>query len=215
MFFRQEQGGVPVNIAFWGETRGSGTTSNLLAVACALTWGWENGGSISYKRNEAEQLVVEARGESGMYTLIDCGSREDVQTEALLEKADLVVVNVRQTKHMLEHYFLTYGSLPRRSFFLIGSYYEDCWHNWRNLEQNYRIPRGQVGVIPYNQEFCEARSRGRLEQFMQKGYAVTDRCTRRNPCNKKLREPLTMEWNRYFFDEVRKTATLLRKSLEE
>lgn len=283
-----------MNIAFWGEEKGSGTTSNMLAVAEALAW--EQGKKTAilpsgkeerdiseclerrksgdvvmedctyYTLEGLDYLLAQQRRDgldrqmvlSGMevfgkerllcmttgrrllsayypaevhqvlervmelmeglvdYTLIDCGSREDEWTTEVIKDADLVVVNLRQSAKMLERFFLKYGGVAKRSLFLIGSYCRDSVYNRRNMERLYRVSEEQIGVIPYNQEFCQACSRGKLDRFMQLGYAGRKPgCTgERKPGGQGYR-PAAGERNRYFYDEVGRSAFMLQKSLEE
>lgn len=180
-----------MRIAFWGEETGSGTTSNMLVISEVFAWKAKQRAHRSNNSIQVEQMPE----------FIDCGSRTDEETRQLLREADLVIVNARQSKHMLDRFFLDLPGVSQNSFFLIGSYFHGDIYNRVNIERIYRIPQERIGVIPYNSEFRYACEAGKQREFM--------RVERR----KIYKEFRGSGQTREFFKEVRRTVGALQKIL--
>lgn len=138
-----------MNIVFWGETRQCGTTANLIATVGALsatcpqrTFGIGKDANTAAKKYE--------------FHFYDGGSGLTERKRRMLWHADLVVVNLREDAACLERYVCTEWHLARRTLIFLGSYCGDAEANRAYLERVYRIPREQVIVIPYNNEFHHA-----------------------------------------------------------
>lgn len=138
-----------MNIVFWGETRQCGTTANLIATVGVMS-------AICPQKTTCigkEANTTEGKPEFHFY---DGGTGLTERKRRMLWNADLVVVNLREDTACLERYVCADWHLARRTLVLLGSYCGDAEANRAYLERVYRIPREQVIVIPYNNEFHHA-----------------------------------------------------------
>lgn len=138
-----------MNIVYWGETRQCGTTANLIATVGALS-------AMCPQRTARIGRGAGAATEKCEFHFYDGGSGLTERKRRMLWHADLVVVNLRADEESLERYVCTDWHLARRTVLLLGSYCGDAEANRAYLERVYRIPREQVIVIPYNNEFHHA-----------------------------------------------------------
>lgn len=90
---------------------------------------------------------------------------------AMQEEADLIVVNLTQDKNMIDDYFAKYHLPKEKTVYLIGRYNGNSRYNLTNLERSYPCIRGKTGVIPYNIEFMDAVTEGKLINFTVKNLA--------------------------------------------
>lgn len=126
------------------------------------------------------------------YTFIDCGCKKDIWTKKMLQEADIVVVNFKQSPRALDDFFLNHVNISDKICYFVGSYQKESIYNKQNLQRMYRIEPEKIGVIPYSAEFQLACQRGQLDKFMKgKG---------------KLYQS---ENKRYFFQELENTMQLL------
>lgn len=164
-------------IAFWGAGVRCGTSLNMLAVKEQLK---------ASCPMDMERLGI---------SFVDCGHRKDTNTREVLKRADLVVVNLKQEKNILDRFFLydihIAGSVDKL-FFLIGSYRSGTVYGRKQIMRNYRMDAGRFGVIPCNSEFEQAAGSGTIIPFIKEG----------------KKQPLR-ECNRYFFREIQHVANLL------
>lgn len=94
---------------------------------------------------------------------IDCGSRQDDYAQAVIQKADVCVLNMRQDQ---EHIGDFYQNPPRyrgETFFLLGRYFEDALYNRENLQRLYRMEENRLGAIPYNLRLQTAGQMGKIK----------------------------------------------------
>lgn len=173
-------------VVFWGAAPGNNTASNLAAVAGYLAYqaGYQilirqTAGAADSIKGFFSANVKEASGERELLLqppkrmqngkrmlFIHCGRQTDERTRQLLRKADLVVVNLRQSAEAFDLFFLQYVRISAKCMYLVGSYQaEDTYHRKR-LQQEYRIPPEQLGVIPFNPEFQFVCERGKLDKYM-------------------------------------------------
>ena len=99
---------------------------------------------------------------------INLANRTDNEAKELLRKADLVVVNLKQKNSDFDRYYAQYANLSKRIFLLIGNYFENEECNIESLQRKYRIPKGQLAVIPNNPEYQVACARGVLERYIRR-----------------------------------------------
>lgn len=99
---------------------------------------------------------------------INLANRTDEDAKELMRKADLVVVNLRQRHVDFDRYYAKYANLSKQIFLLIGNYYENEFCNKETLQKKYRIPKGELAVIPYNPEYQIACDRKCLERYIRR-----------------------------------------------
>lgn len=138
-----------MNIVFWGETRQCGTTANLIATVGALS-------AICPQRTSGIGRKSDFNAKKPEFHFYDGGSGITERKRRMLWHADLVAVNLSEDAACLERYVCTDSHLARRTMIFLGSYCGDAEANRAYLEWVYRIPREQVIVIPYNNEFHHA-----------------------------------------------------------
>lgn len=100
---------------------------------------------------------------------IDTNSGNSGLTPQVLEKSDLIIINLCQNKSVLDSFFHDYKFDPKKVIYLIGNYDKRSMNNKRNLRKQYKLMNSQnSAVIPYCTEFADAGSSGNLIDFIQK-----------------------------------------------
>ena len=122
--------------------------------------------------------VIKKMEEFSDITFIDCGDLEDDLTEKLLKSADVVVVNLSQSKEALDSFFIKHHPICGKIIYLINNYDFNSVYNRKNLNRIYRISEEQLCVIPINQKFETACIAGKLDVFLKK--QVNNRNSRQN-----------------------------------
>lgn len=121
----------------------------------------------------------------------------NLNSKAILEAADLIVVNLCQNQNFLEDFVQSYSSLIPKAVFLIGNYTNRSILSRRRISELYDIPLEGIAPIPWNQGFQEARSRGRAVEFITGNY----RCANDNP-------------NYSFIQSIRRAAGIIMKQVD-
>ena len=99
---------------------------------------------------------------------VNLANRTDEKAKNLMWNADLVVVNLKQKNAEFDRYYAQYANLSKKIFLLIGNYYQNEYCNKESLQKKYRIPEGQLAVIPNNPEYQMACERGSLERYIRR-----------------------------------------------
>lgn len=100
---------------------------------------------------------------------IDTNSGRSGLTLQVIDKADLVLINLCQNKHVLNDFFNDYDFNQNKTFYLIGNYDHRSVNNIRNLRKQYKkLNANNSAVIPYCTEFADAASDGTLIDFMKR-----------------------------------------------
>jgi hypothetical protein len=121
----------------------------------------------------------------------------NLNSKAILETADLIVVNLCQNQNFLEDFFMNYSSLIPKSVFIIGNYTTQTFLNIRRISNLYELPLENITPIPWNEAFQSASLRGRAVEFVTGNY----KCLRENP-------------NYLFIQAIRKAAGMIIKRAE-
>ena len=132
------------------------------------------------------------------FSFIDCGAGQDEWTKNQMKKADLVVVNFRQSSKGLDHFFASQQELAGKTVYFISSYQKDSIYNKKNINRIYRIAPEKLGVVPYNPEFQLACNLGKLDKYMK---------------GKKTLLPTDMR--DYFFEELEHAVQVLMQNLTQ
>lgn len=173
-----------------------GTENGLQRVLRAMTQGQEVSEELLYRQAEdcfAKRLFylpsepenadcLEYYLEKVAIRAMDCFERYSdmvfVDTTAaplassrkILQKADIVVVNLNQNEQLLDHFFRNYSSVRERAFYLIGNYDANSELTRSAIVERYHLQGDKVGVIPHNTAFSDAISKGRLLAFLLANY---------------------------------------------
>ncbi len=146
-----------MNLAFWSREHQSGTTAHMMAVAGMLRALYGEGSVVTGR------FIKEDRAK---FALCDCGTGLKGRRRHFLWRADLAVVNLRQKKCCIEHFFEEDFHVAKNMVFLLGGY--DCEEDAdiAYLRRIYRIEQEQAVVIPYNSAFYQAMTKGKSDEFI-------------------------------------------------
>lgn len=125
----------------------------------------------------------------------DCGNLLDSGTRRQMGEADLVVVNMPQSKKGWEQLGVMGLLHMEKTLFLMTNYFEGNSVNREAIEKQYRVDVGKIGIIPYNNEFYYAVGQGKITEFL---------------CRKTWRS----EKNKMLRDELERTLFLFCKELQ-
>lgn len=101
---------------------------------------------------------------------IDTFAAESLSTKAILEKADLVVVNLNQNNNVLNNFFNNFSALRDKAIFLLGNYHSCRQNNIKEIKRKYQIADGRIFAIPFCMEAAEAESDGSITNFIGRNY---------------------------------------------
>ncbi len=127
---------------------------------------------------------------------VDTESNRNLSTHAILEEADLIVVNLAQDLGCIQDFFENYQSIQEKCIFLIGQYQPEWKIDQMRIRREFHIPRSRLAVIPYNLDFQDAMRQGKVIQYL-------------NLNNEKASHPD----NQYFMREVRNAYRILRENM--
>lgn len=100
---------------------------------------------------------------------IDTNSGNDKISRMVLDFADIIVVNLCQSRNVLDSYFSRGFLKNRRIMYLIGNYDKDSRYNIYNMKLLYKpLLKGIIETIPYNTDFMDAQSDGCVLKFMMR-----------------------------------------------
>ena len=99
-------------------------------------------------------------------SFIDTASHHNGSTKTILEKADLIVVNLYQNQSILDDFFQNYSSLISKSVFLISKYEYHTNMSSKKISHRYDIPSENLIAIPENELFQIACRNGGVKDFI-------------------------------------------------
>lgn len=125
--------------------------------------------SKEYYENDMEKVINNIILYAEKYydaVYIDTNSGKNELSQKVIEKADLIIVNLPQNKKVLDNYFKEYIFNRRNVFFLIGNYDRRSKYNLNYIRKHYKMmDSSNSAVIPYCVEFNDALSDGSLIDF--------------------------------------------------
>ncbi|SRR6056297_1950303 len=99
-------------------------------------------------------------------------------SKSLLERADVIVVNLNQNKQVISNFFETsvYKDYQEKCFFLLGNYNQASKFNRKNLIRQYDFNQKNsfrkllgkndcLGTIPYNVNYLDALNDGKVTDY--------------------------------------------------
>lgn len=127
---------------------------------------------------------------------IDTNSGLNGFTPQILERSDLIVVNLNQNQSVLKDFFESSKNFDsKKIFYIIGNYDNRSKNNIKNLRKQYKeLNSFNSSVVPYNTEFLDAQSDGQLIDFLKKNMGIG-----RN------------DKNRYFIERISKASNKILK----
>jgi hypothetical protein len=100
---------------------------------------------------------------------VDVNSGFDELSKLILDKSDIVMVNLCQNINVIDHYAKECQIRDKRILYLLGNYDKDSSFNLYNLRILYKfLSKDNTGVVPYNTEFMDAQSEGNVIRFFRK-----------------------------------------------
>lgn len=129
---------------------------------------------------------------------VDTSSAPLASSRKILQKADIVVVNLSQNETLLNHFFRNYSAIQEKAFYLLGNYEEDSELSRMTIAQKYHLPGNRLGIIPHNVAFSDAISRGEVISFLSTYYD----CSKENP-------------NYKFMESAKEAVALFRAAVRE
>ena len=127
---------------------------------------------------------------------ININRQNHLSSKAILQEADLVVINLCQDSDYLNDFFHNYSSLLYKSIFIVGNYSPKSFMSCKRISKYYDIPLEELLPIPLSEDFVVACNQGRAIEFINSNYM----CSRDNP-------------NFLFIHCIRKAAyTILKKA---
>lgn len=128
---------------------------------------------------------------------VDTNSGKNDISDGVIKKSDLLVVNLCQNSIVLDDFFeRSIKELNNKNVvYMLGNYNPDSRLNIKNIKYRYGFKQ-EFGVIPYNVEFNDALSEGKVIDFFIKNRQV------------KKDDP-----NFYFINETRKSVEILLDKL--
>ncbi|MDF2544369.1 MAG: hypothetical protein K0S47_4087 [Herbinix sp.] len=88
----------------------------------------------------------------------------------MMEEADITIINLNQNLTMIQKYFSDYEKYVQGNvFYLFGNYDRNSKYNIKNIRRIYRnkINPNNSAVVPYNTNYLDAQSDGKLIDFIQ------------------------------------------------
>jgi len=123
--------------------------------------------------------------------------RNYLSSKAILQEADLVVINLYQDADYLKDFFSKYSSLIPKSVFIVGNYSPKSVLSCKRIARLYDIPLEDIAPIPYNEDFYIACKHGSAKEFINRYYL----CDKENP-------------NYLFIHGIRKAAYIISQKAE-
>ena len=130
------------------------------------------------------------------WIFVDAQSTGNASTVAMLQEADLLVVNLNQNPESWDSFFENYESLNEKAVFLIGQYQQDMAMNMLQLRRKYHIDSNRIGAVPLNIDLDLAIQEGRLLQFLNHNFWYSSRSE-----------------NTYFIRELKQSASMIRENM--
>lgn len=101
---------------------------------------------------------------------IDTFATGCLSTKAIVDSADIVVVNLNQNKNVLDHFFCNFSMLRDKALFVIGNYNPGRVFSLEQIRKKYQIPENRLFAVPYCMEAAEAESDGGIPSFIARNY---------------------------------------------
>ena len=121
---------------------------------------------FDYEFEHGIEHLLKMMEEYADISFIDTASHHNLSTKTILEKADLIVVNLCQNQSILDDFFQNYSSLISKSVFLINKYEYHTNMSSKKISHRYDLPLENLIAIPENELFQIACRNGEVKDFM-------------------------------------------------
>lgn len=175
----------------------SSFTTTLIKNKLGLLMGTTNTNKELYIKdlNEVIDMILTSAKIYYDMIFVDVSSGTNELSSKILEHSDLIVVNLNQNYNVLEDFFTNFIHLKEKCLFLLGRYDKNSRFNMKAIQRKYSI-KGKTAVIPYNIEFADACSEGKVIDFFLRNIKADKE-----------------DQNYYFIEEARKTVELILDKL--
>lgn len=130
------------------------------------------------------------------HCFINLIQQNHLSSKAILQEADLIVINLYQNFDYLEDFFKNFQSIIPKALFLIGNYSPKSDLSCKKISRLYDIPLEDISAIPYNEAFSITCRYGGAKEFIISNYLSN----RDNP-------------NYLFIHGIRKAAYIISKKI--
>lgn len=113
------------------------------------------------------ERLLKAVNEFGDLVFLDVSGDKGILNKRLLEKSDMVIVNMSQNPAGIRRFFETNPSFIQKSVFLIGQYDADSKHHINNIRRRFHLSKEEMEAIPYNVNFLDSLSEGKAISFLE------------------------------------------------
>lgn len=153
---------------------------------------------FEYELNKILEILLKELNQFAQMVFIDTAVSDNLTTKTILEKADFIIMNICQDPFLLVDCFRRFSSIRNKCIYLLGNYDRYSRYTVKYVMRNFEIPKERIAVIPYNTEFRDALSLGKLIPFLSRN--VT--CSRQDE-------------NYYFIRELKRACRILQNLLNQ
>lgn len=125
---------------------------------------------FDYEFEHGIEHLLKIMEEYADISFIDTASHHNLSTKTILEKADLIVINLCQNQSILDDFFQNYSSLISKSVFLINKYEYHTNMSVKKISQRYNLSQENLIAIPENETYQIAYRNGGVKDFMDYYY---------------------------------------------
>lgn len=143
----------------------SNYTTTVLKNRLDLLIGTRNTNRDIFINNIKESINKILQSAGGFYDLVFVDTAPGINEISLkiLEKSDIVVINLTQSIHVLEDYLSNFSGLNDNLLFILGKYDSDSKYNLKAIRKRFGIQ--DIYTIPYNIGFVDACSESSAVDF--------------------------------------------------
>lgn len=148
----------------------SSYTTTILRGRLDLLMGTKSINKALYLSNLNDVIETILNSAKTYYNLliVDVASGHNELSDKILNNAELIVVNLNQSKNVLDEFFKKdYEAVKDKCFFLISLYDVGAKYNLRTIQRKYKI-KSNIAKIPYCRAYADACNEGNAVEFFIK-----------------------------------------------
>lgn len=144
-------------------------TTTILKNRFDLLIGTSNTNKELYFNNLGNviQTIFDSAQEFYDILFVDVASGYNELSRKIVDKSDLVVVNLNQNVSVLDEFFSSHKDRLDRCVVLISMYDDNSRFNHKMLSRKYGL-KNNIGLIPYCREFSDACNDGKAVDFFMR-----------------------------------------------
>jgi len=152
----------------------SNYTTTILKNRLDLLIGTRNTNRDIYFNNIKDSINLILQSAGGFYDLVFVDTAPGMSEISLkiLEKSDIVVINLNQSVYVIEDYLSNYLDLNENLFFILGKYDSNSKYNMKAIRKRFGIT--DIHAIPYDIGFADACSESRAVDFIMRNAEADD-----------------------------------------